>query len=84
MTNFMNIETNEDGRVTKMALNSTLDSVQNVSMKLLMSSHFEKLFKQGKINEIRVGYFVAAIIISFLSAKSVVTITEVIYNILTK
>jgi uncharacterized membrane protein YwzB len=55
-----------------------------VSMKLLMSSNFEKLFKQGKINEIRVGYFVAAIIISFLSAKSVVTITEVIYNILTK
>ena len=55
-----------------------------VSMKLLMSSHFEKLFKQGKINEIRVGYFVAAIIISFLSAKAVVTITEVIYNILTK
>ncbi len=36
MTNFMNIETNEDGRVTKMALNSTLDSVQNVSMKLLI------------------------------------------------
>ena len=32
----MNIETNEDGRVTKMALNSTLDSVQNVSMKLLI------------------------------------------------
>lgn len=55
-----------------------------VSMKLLMSSNFEKLFKQGKINEIRVGYFVAAIIISFLSAKAVVTITEVIYNILTK
>ena len=41
------------------------------------------MFK-GKINEIRVGYFVAAIIISFLSAKAVVTITEVIYNILTK
>ena len=48
------------------------------------NTHFEKLFKQGKINEIRVGYFVAAIIISFLSAKAVVTITEVIYNILTK
>lgn len=55
-----------------------------VTMKLLMSTNFEKLFKQGKINEIRVAYFVVSIIASFLSAKAVVTFIEVIYMILIK
>ena len=55
-----------------------------VTMKLLMSTNFEKLFKQGKINEIRVAYFVVSIIASFLSAKAVVRFSEVIYMILIK
>lgn len=55
-----------------------------VTLKVLMASNFSKFFKQGKINEIRVGYFIVTIIVSFLCSKAVVTITEVIYNILTK
>lgn len=36
MANFMNVETNEDGRVTKMSLNSVPGTKQNISMKLLI------------------------------------------------
>ena len=36
MANFMNLETNEDGRVTKMSLNSVPGTKQNISMKLLI------------------------------------------------
>lgn len=55
-----------------------------VTMKILLSSNFNKFFKQGKINEIRVAYFVVSVIVSFLASKAFVTIIEVIYNILSK
>lgn len=47
-----------------------------LSFKILLASNFEKLFKQGKILEIRIGYFVVSIIMSFLLTKSVIELIE--------
>lgn len=53
-------------------------------LKILLSSNFEKLFKQGKIAEIRMAYFVASLILSFLFASSLTKILETIYNLVIK
>lgn len=53
-----------------------------ISLKLLIASNLEKLFKQGRIAEIRLTYVILSLIIGFLFASSIVKITEVSYNIL--
>ncbi len=52
-----------------------------VSFLLLLASNFEKLFKQGKITEIRIAYVIASIIISFLVTSAFITLVERIHNI---
>lgn len=53
-------------------------------LKILLSSNFEKLFKQGKIAEIRMAYFVTSLILSFLFASSLTKFLETIYNLVIK
>ena len=52
-----------------------------VSFLLLLASNFEKLFKQGKITEIRIAYVIASIIISYLVTSAFITLVERIHNI---
>ncbi len=51
---------------------------------LLIKSNFEKVFKQGKIGEIRVGYVVVTFILATIFAYGVVRIIEEIYTIILK
>ncbi len=37
-----------------------------ISTKIILASNYEKLFKQGKIVEIRVAFFIMVITISFI------------------
>lgn len=37
-----------------------------ITGKIVLDSNFEKCFKQGRINSIRIAYFLVIIIISFL------------------
>lgn len=53
-----------------------------ISMFLLIASNFEKMFKQGKITEIRISYVIASFIISFLFTRGFIEIIERINNIL--
>ena len=55
-----------------------------IILKILISSNFEKLFKKGKIGEIRIAYFVTAFILASLFSFSMVKIVEVIYSIILK
>ena len=53
-------------------------------LKLLLSSNLEKLFKQGKVLEIRISYIVVTFILSFLFASSLTKFLETIYNLVIK
>jgi uncharacterized membrane protein YwzB len=53
-------------------------------LKILLSSNFEKLFKQGKILEIRMSYMVVTFILSFLFASSLTKLLETIYSLVIK
>lgn len=53
-----------------------------ISIKVLMATNYEKLFKQGKITEIRVAFFIGVIVISFLVTSALVKFSEVIYNLI--
>ncbi len=53
-----------------------------ISFILLLASNFERLFKQGKITEIRIGYAVVSVIISYLFTKAFIELMERIFNIL--
>ncbi len=51
---------------------------------LLLKSNFEKLFKPGKINEIRVGYFVTSFLLATIFSCGVVKIVESVYTLILK
>lgn len=53
-----------------------------ISTKILLALNFEKLFKQGKVAEIRVGFVIAAIVISYLCSKCLVELSESVINII--
>lgn len=53
-------------------------------LKLLMSTNLEKIFKQGKIFEIRLTYLLLSFVLSFLFATSVVKLMETVYQIVIK
>ena len=55
-----------------------------ISTKIILASNYEKLFKQGKIVEIRVAFFIMVIMISFLTTMALVKTSEVIYNLISK
>jgi len=53
-----------------------------VSFLILLASNFEKLFKQGRVTEIRIAYVIASIIISYLTTSALVALIENIHNFL--
>lgn len=53
-----------------------------ISTKVLLASNYEKLFKQGKITEIRVAFFIGIIVISFLVTSAIIKFSEVFYNLI--
>ncbi len=53
-----------------------------ISTKVLLASNYEKLFKQGKITEIRVAFFIGVIVISFLVTSAIIKFSEVFYNLI--
>lgn len=55
-----------------------------ISTKIILASNYEKLFKQGKIVEIRVAFFKMVITISFITTMALVKTSEVIYNLISK
>ena len=55
-----------------------------ISTKIILASNYEKLFKQGKIVEIRVAFFIIVITISFITTMALVKTSEVIYNLISK
>ncbi len=55
-----------------------------ISTKIILASNYEKLFKQGKIVEIRIAFFIMVITISFLTTMALVKTSEVIYNLISK
>lgn len=55
-----------------------------ISTKIILASNYEKLFKQGKIVEIRVAFFIMVITISFITTMALVKTSEVIYNLISK
>lgn len=52
-----------------------------VSFYCLLQTNFEKIFKQGKIFAIRLGYIFVSLILSFLMSLSVISLIISIYNI---
>ena len=55
-----------------------------ISTKIILASNYEKLFKQGKIVEIRVAFFIMVITTSFITTMALVKTSEVIYNLISK
>lgn len=55
-----------------------------ISTKIILASNYEKLFKQGKIVEIRIAFFIMVITISFITTMALVKTSEVIYNLISK
>ena len=55
-----------------------------ISTKIILASNYEKLFKQGKIVEIRVAFFIMVITISFITTMALVKTSGVIYNLISK
>lgn len=55
-----------------------------ISTKIILASNYEKLFKQGKIVEIRIAFFIIVIVISFITTMALVKTSEVIYNLISK
>ena len=53
-----------------------------VSSIVMLDTHFEKLFKQGKIGSIRAFFFVVVFLISVFTAWGFRELISVIYNIL--
>lgn len=53
-----------------------------ISTKVLLASNYEKLFKQGKIIEIRVAFFIGVIVISFIVTSAIIKFSEVFYNLI--
>ncbi len=49
---------------------------------LLTKTNFEKIFKPGKIGEIRVGYFIISFILASLFAFGIEKIVENVYLII--
>lgn len=52
-----------------------------ITTKVLLALNFEKMFKQGKVTEIRVAFIITTIVISYLVSKCVVELSESIINI---
>ncbi len=48
---------------------------------LLRATRFEELFKQGKVKQIRIAYFIAAAIISYLILEIIIKIFNYLGNI---
>ena len=55
-----------------------------ISTKIILASNYEKLFKQCKIVEIRVAFFLMVRTISFITTMALVKTSEVIYNLISK
>ncbi len=53
-----------------------------ICLKLLLASNLEKVFKQGKVFEIRIAYLILAFIGGFLFASSIVKLIEVLYSLI--
>lgn len=52
-----------------------------VNAKVLMDSNFEKLFKQGKVGSIRVGFLVIVVVFAFLFALALREFSLTLYSI---
>lgn len=48
---------------------------------LLLKSNFEKFFKQGKITEIRISYFLMSFILATIFSIGFMKIIESLYNV---
>lgn len=55
-----------------------------ISFKIISESNFDKIFKQGQVKYIRVGYIVTSIIIAFLFSKAITSFVEAIISIIQK
>lgn len=53
-----------------------------VNLKILLESNFHQLFKQGRVNQIRLFYVIFSIILSYLFASAIVRFLEEIYNLM--
>lgn len=51
---------------------------------LLLNTNFEKIFKKGKITEIRISFFLVSFIIATIISIGVTSLVEAIYTILIK
>ena len=52
-----------------------------INLKIFLVSNFHKLFKKGRVNQIRVFYVVFSIILSYLFASAIVKFLEEIYKL---
>lgn len=53
-----------------------------INTKILLALNFEKIFKQGRVTEIRVAFIIVVIVISYLCSKCVVDLSESVINII--
>lgn len=52
-----------------------------VNLKILLESNFHQLFKQGRVNQIRIFYIIFSIILSYLFTSAIVRFMEEINNL---
>ena len=55
-----------------------------ITTKVLLALNFEKMFKQGRVTEIRVAFVIVTIVVSYLASKCFVDLAESLINILNK
>lgn len=53
-----------------------------ISGKVLIDSNFEKCFKQGKVNSIKVAYVIVMIIVAFLVALAFKYLVNAVYGLI--
>ncbi|MBQ8292598.1 MAG: DUF1146 domain-containing protein [Bacilli bacterium] len=53
-----------------------------VFMKILLATNLEKIFKQGKIFEIRITYLFLTVILSYLFSNALIELMKAMYNII--
>lgn len=51
---------------------------------LLLNTNFEKIFKKGKITEIRISFFIISFVLATIISIGITRLVEVIYIILLK
>lgn len=51
---------------------------------LLTKTNFEKIFKKGQINEIRIGYFLLSFILSSLFSSGIVALVNNVVELILK